>query len=151
AISRRAVWRRSCADGDGLSRRYGRDRSDRLCRKLRGIGRRGAPRDPRPQRRPIAEYRNPAGQPMKLRSRRGHKGYVKDAKATRPHRDHRVSFAAFAFTTLVSAITAAPVHAESVLKFVPHADLTIIDPHWTGAYITRNYGYMVYDTLFALD
>jgi peptide/nickel transport system substrate-binding protein len=41
--------------------------------------------------------------------------------------------------------------ANAVLRFVPHADLSIIDPHWTGVYMTRNYGYMVYDTLFALD
>src|SRR5215470_10681210 len=26
-----------------------------------------------------------------------------------------------------------------------------IDPIWTTAYITRNHGYMVYDTLFAMD
>jgi peptide/nickel transport system substrate-binding protein len=37
------------------------------------------------------------------------------------------------------------------LRFIPHADLTILDPHWPGGYITRNYGYMVYDTLFAMD
>lgn len=37
------------------------------------------------------------------------------------------------------------------LKLIPHADLKILDPIWTTAYITRNYGYMVYDTLFALD
>ena len=36
-------------------------------------------------------------------------------------------------------------------KVVPHADLKILDPIWTTAYITRNHGYMVYDTLFALD
>jgi peptide/nickel transport system substrate-binding protein len=41
--------------------------------------------------------------------------------------------------------------AETVLKVVPHADLKNIDPIWTTAYITRNHGYMVYDTLFALD
>jgi peptide/nickel transport system substrate-binding protein len=39
----------------------------------------------------------------------------------------------------------------TVLRFVPHADLSIIDPYWSGVYITRNYGYMVYDTLFAFD
>jgi peptide/nickel transport system substrate-binding protein len=47
-----------------------------------------------------------------------------------------------------------PARAEdgaSTLRFVPHADLTIIDPYFSGVYITRNYGYMVYDTLFALD
>src|ERR1051326_1144113 len=37
------------------------------------------------------------------------------------------------------------------LRFVPHADLKILDPIWTTAYITRNHGYMIYDTLFALD
>ncbi|MEJ0072185.1 MAG: ABC transporter substrate-binding protein [Pseudomonadota bacterium] len=44
-----------------------------------------------------------------------------------------------------------PARAESVLRFVPHADLRILDPVWTTGYITRNHGYMVYDTLFALD
>ncbi len=38
-----------------------------------------------------------------------------------------------------------------MLRIVPHADLRNIDPIWTTAYITRNHGYMVYDTLFALD
>src|SRR5215510_13215975 len=37
------------------------------------------------------------------------------------------------------------------LKFIPHADLKVLDPVWTTAYITRNHGYMVYDVLFALD
>ena len=44
-----------------------------------------------------------------------------------------------------------PAAAESVLRVVPHADLKNIDPIWTTAYITRNHGYMVYDTLFAMD
>jgi peptide/nickel transport system substrate-binding protein len=34
---------------------------------------------------------------------------------------------------------------------VAHADLKILDPTFTTAYITRNFGYMVYDTPFALD
>jgi len=37
------------------------------------------------------------------------------------------------------------------IKFIPEADLRSLDPIWTTAYITRNHGYMVYDTLFALD
>ena len=41
--------------------------------------------------------------------------------------------------------------AETTLKMVAHADLKNIDPIWTTAYITRNHGYMIYDTLFALD
>ena len=40
---------------------------------------------------------------------------------------------------------------EDTLRVVMHSDLKIVDPIWTTAYISRNYGYMVYDTLFALD
>ena len=45
-------------------------------------------------------------------------------------------------------------HAQKrggTLRFVPHADLKTLDPIWTTAYITRNHGYMIFDTLFALD
>ena len=38
-----------------------------------------------------------------------------------------------------------------VLRFVPQANLTCIDPIWTTANITRNHGFMVYDTLYGLD
>jgi peptide/nickel transport system substrate-binding protein len=37
------------------------------------------------------------------------------------------------------------------LRFTAQSDLRILDPIWTTAYITRNHGYMVFDTLFALD
>ena len=45
------------------------------------------------------------------------------------------------------------VRAESsrVLKFIPQSDLTVIDPIWSTAYIARNHGYMVFDTLFGMD
>ncbi len=42
-------------------------------------------------------------------------------------------------------------YADNTIRMVAHADLKNIDPIWTTAYITRNHGYMVYDTLFALD
>ena len=32
-----------------------------------------------------------------------------------------------------------------------HSDVKILDPIWTTAYIQRNFGYMVWDTLFAMD
>src|SRR5579871_16502 len=38
-----------------------------------------------------------------------------------------------------------------VLRFIPQADLRVLDPVWTTAYITRNHAYMIYDTLFATD
>ena len=40
---------------------------------------------------------------------------------------------------------------QQTLRFVPQADLKILDPIWTTAYITRNHGYLVYDTLFGTD
>src|SRR5437773_10711884 len=58
-------------------------------------------------------------------------------------------------TAAAAASVAAPsVHAQKrggTLRFVPHADLKVLDPIWTTAYITRNHGYMIFDTLFALD
>jgi len=45
---------------------------------------------------------------------------------------------------------AAPAWAETVLKVVPHADLKVLDPVWTTAFVTRHHGYMIYDTLFGL-
>jgi peptide/nickel transport system substrate-binding protein len=47
--------------------------------------------------------------------------------------------------------TGAAAQDDSTLRVVMHSDLKIVDPIWTTAYISRNYGYMVYDTLFALD
>lgn len=44
-----------------------------------------------------------------------------------------------------------PKAGPSVLRVVPHAPLVVLDPTWTSIYITRNHGYMIYDTLFALD
>src|SRR4051794_23323096 len=38
-----------------------------------------------------------------------------------------------------------------VLRLVPQSDLKILDPIWTTAFVTRNHGYMVYDTLFGVD
>ena len=37
------------------------------------------------------------------------------------------------------------------LRFIPQTDVQVLDPIWTTAYVTRNHGYMVFDTLFALD
>ena len=53
---------------------------------------------------------------------------------------------------LATALCAgAAVAQQKVLKFIPQADLRILDPIATTAYITRNHGYMVYDTLFSMD
>jgi peptide/nickel transport system substrate-binding protein len=41
--------------------------------------------------------------------------------------------------------------AETVMRVVPHSDLKILDPIWTTAYISRNHGYLIYDTLLAMN
>jgi peptide/nickel transport system substrate-binding protein len=41
--------------------------------------------------------------------------------------------------------------AGQTLRVAPHSDLKVVDPIWTSALISVNHGYMVYDTLFALD
>lgn len=47
--------------------------------------------------------------------------------------------------------TALAQSSSKTLRFIPQSDLRAIDPLWTTAVITRNHGYMIYDTLFALD
>src|SRR5262244_3779068 len=67
----------------------------------------------------------------------------------------RSYFSTAAITLLALASTfGSPValaQGQKVLKFIPQADLRILDPITTTAYITRNHGYMIYDTLFATD
>ena len=62
----------------------------------------------------------------------------------------RASLAAIAACLLFHA----PIWAQGtqkVLRIAPHSNLTILDPIWTTAYITRNHGYLIYDTLFGMD
>ena len=39
----------------------------------------------------------------------------------------------------------------SVLRFIPQSDLSVLDPVWTAAYVTRNHAMMVFDTLYGTD
>ncbi len=41
--------------------------------------------------------------------------------------------------------------AQRVLRFVPQANLSSLDPVTTTAYVVRNHGYMAYDTLYGTD
>jgi peptide/nickel transport system substrate-binding protein len=53
---------------------------------------------------------------------------------------------------IVAAALALPALAEAkTITAVMHSDLRILDPTITTAYIQRDYGYMVYDTLLAMD
>jgi peptide/nickel transport system substrate-binding protein len=41
--------------------------------------------------------------------------------------------------------------AARTLRLVPHADVANFDPIWTSAYIARNAGLLVWDTLYGMD
>src|SRR5882724_10824883 len=52
---------------------------------------------------------------------------------------------------LSAALAVSPPADAKTITAVMHSDLRIIDPGFTTAYITRDHGYMVYDTLLATD
>src|SRR6266705_7111479 len=51
----------------------------------------------------------------------------------------------------LQSMTSQALAAGKTIAAVMHSDLRIIDPGFTTAYITRDHGYMVYDTLLATD
>jgi len=59
-----------------------------------------------------------------------------------------IALAAALFGTTAHAATQEP---SKVLHVVPQADLKILDPIWTTAFVTQRHGYMIYDTLFGVD
>ena len=58
----------------------------------------------------------------------------------------RTFLAATAATLAMPAVGRA--QDKRLLKFIPQSDLAVLDPVWTTAYVTRNHGYMVFDTLY---
>ena len=58
---------------------------------------------------------------------------------------------ALALAAPLPRVALAGAQASRVLRFVPDADLAILDPTWVTAYQTRDHGFMVYDTLFGQD
>ena len=56
---------------------------------------------------------------------------------------------ALAAPALAPALTKAA--SERVLRFIPQTDVTALDPVWTPVYVTRNHGYLVFDTLYGQD
>jgi peptide/nickel transport system substrate-binding protein len=61
------------------------------------------------------------------------------------------SFIALPVLALSAASAASPPAGSKTITAVMHSDLRIIDPGFTTAYITRDHGYMVFDTLLATD
>ena len=66
------------------------------------------------------------------------------------HRRTLLRAASAAASTAVLArpavVTAQP--AQRTLRFVPQADVAVLDPIWTAAHVTRHHSYLVFDTLF---
>jgi peptide/nickel transport system substrate-binding protein len=58
--------------------------------------------------------------------------------------------AAAAASGLAMPSLAQPANARTLI-FVPQANLTSLDPVWTTATVTRNFAYLVYDTLYGVD
>src|SRR5437764_10705871 len=52
---------------------------------------------------------------------------------------------------LTAAASSQAVAVGKTITAVMHSDLRTIDPGFTTAYITRDHGYMIYDTLLATD
>jgi peptide/nickel transport system substrate-binding protein len=59
--------------------------------------------------------------------------------------------AAAAATAALPRVSIAQPAAKRVLKFVPQANLTLLDPIFTTALVTINHGWAIYDTLFGAD
>ncbi|WP_234191974.1 ABC transporter substrate-binding protein [Pseudacidovorax sp. NFM-22] len=79
--------------------------------------------------------------------------HTPNPSAARPVSRRALSkWAACAAMLVVTAGAALPAAAQSTtLKIIPTTNMTVLDPIWTTAYISRNFGYMIYDTLFGTD
>ena len=56
-----------------------------------------------------------------------------------------------ATTAALAAPAAVRAQTATTLRFTPQQDLVTLDPVTTTAYISRNHGYMVFDTLYGMD
>src|SRR5437016_1366585 len=59
--------------------------------------------------------------------------------------------AGLATTAILAAPRLAPADNAKTLRFAPTADLVVLDPVITFNRQTRNYAYLVFDTLYGLD
>ena len=69
----------------------------------------------------------------------------------RPTIASALSVLALSVALTSQALTSQAIAAGKTITAVMHSDLRIIDPLFTTAYITRDHGYMIYDTLLATD
>lgn len=57
----------------------------------------------------------------------------------------------FAIAAIGGATLAWPADAQTAIRIAMHSDLKIVDPVVSTAYISRNHGYLVWDSLFAIN
>ena len=65
-------------------------------------------------------------------------------------RQFAIAASATTFATFGLGAPAQGAEAKT-LRLIMRNDLRVLDPIWTTAYASRNHGYMIFDTLFALD
>jgi peptide/nickel transport system substrate-binding protein len=58
---------------------------------------------------------------------------------------------ATALLAVAVALVGVEARAQSVLRVAPETLTRILDPHFTTSFTTRDFGYLVYDTLLAVD
>src|SRR3954468_17131837 len=68
-----------------------------------------------------------------------------DAQPRRKHIMKRRTLLAAGAARLAAPAVAQP---AKLLRFIPEGDVAVIDPIWTTATVTRNHGYLVFDTLY---
>ncbi|RFC64164.1 ABC transporter substrate-binding protein [Fulvimarina endophytica] len=72
------------------------------------------------------------------------------AKASAFHPRHLLRATLLASTLLGAGLAASPLQAQEI-RAVMHSGIRVLDPVITTAHITRNHGYMIYDTLLGMD
>ncbi|HYF08466.1 MAG TPA: ABC transporter substrate-binding protein [Acetobacteraceae bacterium] len=53
--------------------------------------------------------------------------------------------------TALAAPRLAGAQGARALRFVPQSDVTVLDPLWSTAFVSRNHAFLVYDTLYGTD
>ena len=64
---------------------------------------------------------------------------------------HRRTLLKGAAASFLAAPAIAQPAKTATLRFVPQANLTLLDPHFTTATVTGNHAYYVFDTLYSAD
>src|ERR1700730_4020390 len=74
---------------------------------------------------------------------------------TTSHITRRAALGGAAALGGTAAMLAAPrvarAQSQRVLKFVPHADLTVLDPVFNTTAVTNNHAAMIFDSLYGFD